>query len=394
MNFVVFGLQPWDIEIGSNCKDIALELAKDHKVLYVNAPLSRNHYLFSRDEEKVKRRISLRKKKELAIEEVSENLWVYYPDCIVESLNFIRPHFLFSVLNFINNRRLARSISKAIKALEFEDFLLFNDNSIYLGYKLKELLKPEKYIYYIRDHLTKMDFWSYHGSRMEPDLISRADLIVTNSDYYKDYALKFNPNSFMIGQGCDFSLLNNFEKKEEFSRIAGPKIGYVGFLTTKRLSIELISSIATSKPEWNIVLVGPEDEHFKQSSLHEQDNVYFLGPKKPVELGSYINEFDVCINPQVSNEITIGNYPRKIDEYLYVGKPTVATYTKTMEYFSDFVSLAEDETQFIAAIEGELKCKDDDIVAQRKEFASTHTWQNSVEILLTKLKETPSGTHE
>ena len=43
MNFVVFGLQPWDIEIGSNCKDIALELAKDHKVLYVNAPLSRNH---------------------------------------------------------------------------------------------------------------------------------------------------------------------------------------------------------------------------------------------------------------------------------------------------------------------------------------------------------------
>ena len=57
------------------------------------------------------------------------------------------------------------------------------------------------------------------------------------------------------------------------------------------------------------------------------DNVHFLGAKKTDELASYMEHFDVCINPQVVNDLTIGNYPRKIDEYLAMGKAVVATDT-------------------------------------------------------------------
>ena len=39
MEFIVTGLQSWDIDIGSNSKNIALELAKEHRVLYVNRAL-------------------------------------------------------------------------------------------------------------------------------------------------------------------------------------------------------------------------------------------------------------------------------------------------------------------------------------------------------------------
>ena len=39
--FIVFGLQPWDFEMGSNCKNIAMELAKNNKVVYVNRPIER-----------------------------------------------------------------------------------------------------------------------------------------------------------------------------------------------------------------------------------------------------------------------------------------------------------------------------------------------------------------
>ena len=31
-DIVVFGIQAWDIEIGSNCKNIALEFAKNNRV--------------------------------------------------------------------------------------------------------------------------------------------------------------------------------------------------------------------------------------------------------------------------------------------------------------------------------------------------------------------------
>ncbi|HAI83429.1 MAG TPA: glycosyl transferase family 1, partial [Chitinophagaceae bacterium] len=87
---------------------------------------------------------------------------------------------------------------------------------------------------------------------------------------------------------------------------------------------------ATAKPEWSLVLVGPEDEAFKQSALHQLPNVHFLGSKQPEALPEYVAAFDVCINPQLLNEVTIGNYPRKVDEYLAMGKPVVATQTEAM----------------------------------------------------------------
>ena len=61
------------------------------------------------------------------------------------------------------------------------------------------------------------------------------------------------------------------------------------------------------------------------------DNSYDI--KKPVaeHEGFKYNINDVCINPQKVNPITDGNYPLKIDEYLAMGKPVVATRTHTME---------------------------------------------------------------
>ena len=41
--FIFTGLQPWDISIGSNAKDIALEVSRYNKVLYINTPLDKRH---------------------------------------------------------------------------------------------------------------------------------------------------------------------------------------------------------------------------------------------------------------------------------------------------------------------------------------------------------------
>lgn len=43
-DFVFTGLQPWDILIGSNARDIALEVSKHNRVLYVNTPLDKKTY--------------------------------------------------------------------------------------------------------------------------------------------------------------------------------------------------------------------------------------------------------------------------------------------------------------------------------------------------------------
>ncbi len=126
------------------------------------------------------------------------------------------------------------------------------------------------------------------------------------------------------------------------------------------------------------MLVGPEDDAFATSELHQISNIHFLGRKDVSELPSYIQSFDVCINPQIVNPITIGNYPLKIDEYLALGKPTVATTTEAMSIFKDHVRLAASPEVWLQQVEGALGDTAPGMAEERIRFAHSHSWENMV----------------
>lgn len=379
-DIIIVGQQPWDIDIGSNCKNIAIELSKYNNVLYVNAPLDRITKIRSRRDPKVKKRIDIIKKKATGLEMIQDNLWVLYPDVLIESINWIRSSSLFSFFNLRNNKRFCKAIIQALDTLQFSNYLLFNDNDIFRSFYLKELLRPELSIYYIRDYMVATPYWKRHGIALEPKLIEKSDLILSNSEFLRQYSEKYNRNSYFVAQGCDFELFKNTKLTcpDDLKAIQTPIIGYFGALTTLRLDISLVEYIAESFPECSLVLIGPEDTHFEKSSLHHRRNVHLLGKKSPNEIFQYINCFDVCINPQLVNELTMGNYPRKIDEYLAMGKPVVATWTETMQTFKDFVYLAKSHHTFVSMIKNALA---EDCVKRQKEreqFAYSHNWENAV----------------
>ena len=108
-------------------------------------------------------------------------------------------------------------------------------------------------------------------------------------------------------------------------------------------------------------------------------NVHFLGPQKPESLPSYIKGFDVCLNPQALNPLTIGNYPRKIDEYLAMGKPTLATKTEAMNVFEDYVYIAETKEDYVRLAEKALAENNSELEKNRIDFAKMHTWEKNVE---------------
>ncbi|MEC5164349.1 teichuronic acid biosynthesis glycosyltransferase TuaH [Flavobacterium sp. PL11] len=381
-DIVIIAVQAWDIEIGSNCKNIALEFAKKNRVLYVNPPLNRATIKNNRNSEKVQKRIKIKEGLEEDLYEIESNLWNLYPKSIHESINWLPNHSLFKILNKRNSRILSNDIKTAISRLDFKDFILFNDSSMFLGLHLKHYLKPKIDVYYMRDFLVNEAYFKKHGERLEPEIIKQADLVVTNSDFYADHARKYNANSVMVGQGCDVSLFsdenNTIQIPIEFKDIASPIIGYVGSLVSIRLDIELLAYMAIQRKDWNIVLVGPEDQEFKNSSLHDLSNIHFLGSKDGSELPSYIKGFDITMNPQLVNNLTIGNYPRKIDEYLAMGKPVIATKTKAMEMFQDHVYLASSKEEYITLIEKALEENTATLSQERKEFAQSHSWENNV----------------
>jgi len=380
-DFVIVGQQPWDVEIGSNCKNIAVELSRHNRVLYINSPLDRITMYRRKHEPAVKKRIDIVHGKRDGLEKIADNLWAYYPDKMIESINWIKSAGVFNLLNKRNNRVFARCIQKGMAQLGFSNAILFNDNDIFRCFYLKDYLKPAVSIYYSRDYLLTVDYWKLHGTRLEPILIAKSDVCVANSTYLADYCRQYNPASYYVGQGCDLGIFSqsSYTTPGDIGAINKPVIGYVGALQALRLDIDLLAHIATARPHWQIVLVGPEDDAFRTSSLHRLPNVHFLGSKVPENLPAYINAFDVCLNPQVINEVTRGNYPRKIDEYLAMGKPIVATETGFMKaVFSGRTYLCTSAEGYVSAIENALLEDSPQLQQQRKEFAASHSWENNV----------------
>jgi len=381
-DIVVIGIQAWDIEIGSNCKNIALEFARHNRVLYVNAPLDRISRFKEKNTPKIQHRINVQKGTTQDLVQLDTNLWNLNPIGIIESINWIKFSWLYDLLNKRNNRIFARAILSATKRLGFKDYILFNDSSMFQGLYMKELLKPATYVYYMRDYLTKNPYWRKQGVRLEPELIRKADVVVNNSTLYTKYGLQYNKHSYMVGQGCDVSLFNDVDRQihpaGDLNQIPHPIVGYVGFLSSRRLDIQLIAHIARERPEWSIVLVGPEDEKFINSDLHTIPNIYFLGSRDSSLLPEYIKGFDICMNPQIVNDATIGNYPRKIDEYLAMGKPTIATATEAMEYFREHTYLGTSYQDYIGLIEKALQEDSAEKQQERRKYAMSHTWENNV----------------
>ncbi|RYY34903.1 MAG: glycosyltransferase family 1 protein [Sphingobacteriaceae bacterium] len=390
-DIIVVGQQPWDVEIGSNCKNIALEFSRHNRVLYVNSPLDRITLLKQKNDPKVKKRMDVINHKADGIVKLQDNLWNLYPDRMIESINWIKNEAIYTFLNKINNKRLARSISDAINKLGFKNVILFNDNDIFRCFYLKDLLKPDVSIYYSRDYLLYVDYWKLHGEKLEPELIAKSDLCVANSTYLANYCGKYNKNSHYVGQGCDLEIFTNKQNlpiPPDMADIKKPIIGYVGALQHIRLDIELLAYLAEQRPDWSIVLVGPEDGEFAASRLHNIPNIHFLGSKPGEILPAYINAFDVCLNPQVVNQVTIGNYPRKIDEYLAMGKPTVATRTEAMSVFESHTYLCDTKEDYLAAIQKALDENSPEKQQERVRFAATHTWQNNVKEIYKAINQT------
>ena len=387
-DLVLFGFQPWETQTGSNLIDMAYELSKYNRVLYINRALDRITIWRQRKNKQLQTRLEDIRKKRNSITKIEEQLWVLNPGTVLESINWIPSAWLHDELNLINNERLAEEINKGIKALGFSQVILINDNDFIRGRYLKELVECEDYIFYLRDYLLGIKYFQRHGYRLEAETIHQSTLVAANTAYLTAYAGKWNAASFDIGQGFRIppeELVADNWVPPDIRSIEAPIIGYAGYISAKRIDTEIIVTLAKELPECNIVLVGDIDPAFPVAALTRFHNIYFLGVKPFHQLKSYLRHFDVCINPQLVNDITRGNYPRKIDEYLIMRKPVVATRTEAMALFEAHTHLCTTTPEWVSIIREIIDHPDEQGLTgeenKRMLFALRHTWRSSMERL-------------
>ena len=386
-DIIMFSFQSWDTAIGSNFKDMAIELARHNRILFVNRTLDQSSLRRKNDDPATRARLNSIRTGNGELEQVAPNIWVHNPRVLATSINRIPSAWIHDLLNKRNNRRIANEINKVSGRLEFSNVILINDNDFIRGFYLKEFIPCAAYLFYLRDYMLGVDFFKRHGPRLESGLMKKVDLVVANSAYLAGYASRFNPKSFDIGQGCDFSSFLNPETAipADLAACKHPIIGYTGFVSAWRIDAAIIALIARRFPDCSVVLVGPVDHRFDQKALAALPNIYFLGGKSPEQLASYINHFDICLNPQILNEITRGNYPRKADEYLAMGKPLVATGTEGMAMFAPYCYLCSTPGEYIEKISAILddpgRANSEAVRQQRTAFALSHSWEESIGML-------------
>lgn len=389
-DFIITGLQSWDIPIGSNAIDIAKQIAKDNRVLYVNSPLDMMTIYKKKPTADTSHRFDVWKKKKDPLRKINDNLWVLDFPFYVWSINGLPDGPLFDVLNKVNNKKIFSYTKKVADKLGFKNPVHFIDNDIYRSFYSKDILHPSLSVYYRRDNVQPYAYWKKHAGRLEPKLIGKSDLVVCNSPQLAEYAASFNKESNDVGQGVDLSAYDpsmNFTIPEALQKIPKPIIGYIGDINSMRLDADLIYELAKSKPNYSFVMIGGEDKVFAAHALHSLKNVYFPGSIPKNSVPQYMNALDVCLNPQLVNEITIGNYPRKVDEYLALGKPVIATTTKTMELFREHVYLCSSLEEYKAAVEKALADNSEESKARRIQFAKSHSWENNVNAIYNQIEK-------
>jgi hypothetical protein len=222
-------------------------------------------------------------------------------------------------------------------------------------------------------------------------LVKKADIVTATSTSLKEmksmwrHDIYFSPNGVNVNtyeRGCCEKIPLELEK------IRRPIIIYVGAIF-EWFNLGLVKKICMDRPEWSIVLIGPERILSKEKIL--PDNLRYLGAKHWRNIPSYIKSADLGIIPFVENELTMNVNPLKVYEYFAAGLACVSSFIWELKKYEEpyVLEIARDEVSFIAAIERNLRNKDYNY-EKRVAIAREHSWDyifNSfMNLILGKMK--------
>jgi glycosyltransferase involved in cell wall biosynthesis len=298
-----------------------------------------------------------------------------------------------SVLNLFQRRAIRHFLRK----LKMQQPILWMGHP----YLVKDFIAqiPHRLVCYdlFEDYAEKLSRSSQIGRMIienEEYLTSKADLIFAASEGLYLQKKRVNENTYHIPNAVDCALFEQDLSKSIPRDIVGikhPIIGFVGFICN-RLDFDLLEYLASSRPEWSLVLIGPADKGLSDvERLRKIRNIHFLGDKPFVSIPSYLKQVDVCIMCDQSNyQNRIAN-SLKLFAYLASGKPIVSYESGGAEKFSPLVRIAQDKKEFAAHVEDALQNDREELVKQRLLLAKQNSWDVRVEqihrLIMERLEE-------
>lgn len=361
---VVYFGNDWFAENRTSSHHIARRLSSVIPVLYIETPGSRAPQSNMRDFRKLWRKL---KATIAPPRKIHDKLYL----ATIPQIPF-RNLPLMSTVNRWAGRWLTR---RAIRKIGFRKYLSWFvvPHPGALAKKLGEVLT----VYYCID-----DYASYPGmdavaiQALDDHLTRCADVVFLAPRALLEAKRAMNPNTHFSPHGVDFDLFSqandpSIEPAEGTRSLRHPIIGYFGSLG-EFVDYELLVYLAKSRPQWTFLFVGYASSDLR--GLRECPNVVLIGPKPYEELPRWAASFDVAIYAhKVDRQVKHSN-PLKLREYLATGKPIVAVTTPETASFAEFVQLADNREEYLAAIERALTEDSPDLRLKRMTSVKGSSW--------------------
>lgn len=179
-----------------------------------------------------------------------------------------------------------------------------------------------------------------------------ADISIATNESYKEIAIKrgqMNPEGvFVVRSGPNIDRLKILPPDEKFKKGRKYLVGYVGVMGKQegidyllRAIKYIIVELGRKDVHFGLVGSGPALESLKDyaEELGLSDYVTFTGRVPDKDMLEMLNTADVCVNPDVANQMNDLSTMNKVMEYMALGKPIVQFDLKEGRFSAQRASL-------------------------------------------------------
>lgn len=256
------------------------------------------------------------------------------------------------VAGWINRLMLSVPIGKWMRIVRFHDPVVLTFLPTPLAQALIRDVDPILVIYYCANDMAGSSPAVGKLRPWEDLLFSRADLVFAISEAICERASALAKEVYLFPAGVDFALFATARERaaipDDLAWLQSPVVGYVGALSSI-VDQDLILKMAAHMPLVTFAMVGPQYTDVRR--LENSSNIKLFGARPHGEIPAYIKGFNVALIPYVVNQFTDSVYSCKLNEYLAMGVPVVATDMREIRRFIEehgaVVEIGRDTTDFI-----------------------------------------------
>jgi glycosyltransferase involved in cell wall biosynthesis len=205
--------------------------------------------------------------------------------------------------------------------------------------------------------------------------VHAADLVLASSSALPERLPASRRAPHIVPNGCDPSRFSaDGPVSDALRNLPFPLLGYAGAINTRAFDGDLIAAVASARPDWTFVLIGPVTRE-GSTPLAGLPNVHLLGAVGIDDVPPLLRACDVCLIPYRLGGLIDYVHPKKLYEYLALGKPVVATPLPALRAMDSLIHLASDPEGFVAAVESALESSGcPDATARRQSTAAVNSW--------------------